>query len=468
MSERAGRFFRVSTGAQDEASQVPDVDGWCAAHDYATSDETTYVVHGKSAFHGEHEADVRRAMADMKAGEISVLVVWKSDRIDRQEKLGALIKEAESYGGRIEFVTEPELNMLAGLGGRIMTVIKEYVNADESRTKSERIKIKHNALRASGSVVGRAPWGYEILCSVCNRAPEKPRCKDHRKLFVPTAEGRKWIPRIFQHVINGNSLRDVAAMLDTRGVSTEGGKRWNEGYIGNRLIKNPVYYGLRRNGGEIEVEDLVSVTTWQAANAALASRVRHGRSTSNHEKAMLSPVCGSCWDVPRDGCESGRSPLYRVHPDKEGGYYRCTGHGAQRKGCGVPMIPAADLEAIVFDAKAANLMPHEDLVFIPGDDASDQIAKLRERGADAMRAGDYASATAAMQEASELEAQPRVAPHWERRDTGMTEADYFASLTRDGQREYLSKHEIVAGWSDAGDLAVTITPRVLQSTSNRA
>jgi DNA invertase Pin-like site-specific DNA recombinase len=166
VSEIAGRWLRVSTMAQDEAWQEPDVDRWIAQQGYAEG--PTYRVHGASAFHGKHEPELRRVLDDMRAGRISVLVVWKSDRIDRHEKLGALLREAQGYGGRIEFVTEPELNMLAGLGGRVMTVVKEWSNAEESRSKSDRVKAKHAALRASQSwASGKAPYGCSRILKPC-------------------------------------------------------------------------------------------------------------------------------------------------------------------------------------------------------------------------------------------------------------------------------------------------------------
>jgi DNA invertase Pin-like site-specific DNA recombinase len=52
MGDKAGRWFRVSTGKQDEDNQVPDVDVWCDSHDYDVAQ--TYILHGKSAFKGSN------------------------------------------------------------------------------------------------------------------------------------------------------------------------------------------------------------------------------------------------------------------------------------------------------------------------------------------------------------------------------------------------------------------------------
>src|SRR5690349_17986838 len=105
-AEKAGRWLRVSTTGQDEASQVPDVDKWCETRSYDVAH--TYTVHGGSAFKGNAKFDREwaKVLADFKAGRITVLVVWKSDRLDRKLNMLNMIAEVVKVGGRMEFVTE--------------------------------------------------------------------------------------------------------------------------------------------------------------------------------------------------------------------------------------------------------------------------------------------------------------------------------------------------------------------------
>lgn len=120
--------------------------------------------------------------------------------------------------------------------------------------------------------------------------------------------------------------------------------------------------------------------------------------------------------------------------------------------------------------------PHIDRVFIPGDDRSDEIGRLREQGAEAMKQGDYPGATDCMQQAEKLEALPRIAPHW--RDVYtchvcgtvkdiepcavsghafLTEGEFFASLDTDGRRRELAENWIVSAHRDSdGEIALTI------------
>ena len=79
---RAGVWVRVSSAAQDEVNQVPDVERHCEGRGYTITKR--YLLHDKSAYHGEQEATLNQVLADIRAGEIKVLVCWHSDRLERR------------------------------------------------------------------------------------------------------------------------------------------------------------------------------------------------------------------------------------------------------------------------------------------------------------------------------------------------------------------------------------------------
>jgi DNA invertase Pin-like site-specific DNA recombinase len=473
MAERARLWQRVSTGGQDEASQLPDLIQWCDTRKYVYDLGERYIVHGKSAYHKRQQEILDRAISDMANGQYTVLVVWFFDRIQRGSTLEAfmLAERARAAGGRIEYVNDSYLNETNEMSD-VMLALAATAARQESERKSKRIRAKHDALRSAGSVIGRPPWGYYIKCTVCNAPARMPKCKPHKKIFSPTADGCKYIPPIFDMVINGKSLRYIAAWLDSKGVETLSGKSWHEQYIGHRIIKNPIYYGHRRNSGQLETAGLMSYTVWQQANAALASRVRPGRSTVKREKSMLAPVCGN---PECDASGEHPSPMYRY---STGGheYYRCTGRGPQRRGCG-NAVPVDAGDARVIDSmESDHANPHPDRVFIPGDAHSDEIGKLRDRGAEAFKRGDWNAATQCMEIAKKLEDQPTVAPHWEDRfichvcgtvkdivpceikgHAIMTQGEYFAGLDMDGRRDELAQNWIVSAHRDSdGEIIVGI------------
>jgi DNA invertase Pin-like site-specific DNA recombinase len=300
---------------------------------------------------------------------------------------------------------------------------------DEWLSISERYTRMGRNRREVGSAYGKAPWGYAI---------EK---RDGKKAFVPTPEGRKWAAPVFDAVIKGNTLRDVAAWMDSEGVTALRSERavW-------RLIGNPIYYGNRVNSGQLETEALVTYSTWQAANAAMKSRAKGGRGTAVYEKALLRPVCGN------PGCDATGyhpSPMYhQTNPKKGLAYYRCHGRGTDGvengwrgvpHGCG-NMTRADYLDDYVISLVSGMTSPHTTRVFVPGDDRADEIGKLREAAMDAYRKGDKARFRELDARADALESLPSVAPHWEELESDQTRGQHFASLDYAGKRKYL------AGW----------------------
>jgi DNA invertase Pin-like site-specific DNA recombinase len=437
MREQAGIWQRVSTGGQDEASQLPDLVRWCQSHDYEQA--KSYVLHGKSASKGKHQAALDEVIRDMQDGVITVLVVWQSSRIERRGAYSVfdLARRVRETGGRIEYVKDAYLNDTNEMSD-VMLALAATKDRQKSRDISLQVTAKQAALREIGSAVGRAPWGYEIVK------------RDGIKIFAPTSDGRKCIPVIFRMLIDGSSLRDVAVWLDSQPVGHE---QWNEYSLGNHLVKNPTYYGAPRNAGV--AEGLVTYSVWQQANAALASRNRPGRSTVANDKALLAPVCGN---PDCDATGTKPSPMYRVYTGKNQNrvpWYRCTGRGPQRKGCGF-MRRCDELDATVLELMLADDgTEHYERVFIPGDDRSDEIGRLRESAMSAYRKGDKAQFLELDAQADELASLPLVAPRWENKPTGRTEALYFALLDTDARRQELARRWAVVASRDT----LTIGPK---------
>ena len=99
----------------------------------------------------------------------------------------------------------------------------------------------------------------------------------------------------------------------------------------------------------------------------------------------------------------------------------------------------ADVVAIMLD----NGAPHKERVFVAGDTLSNQIARLRERAADAYREGNKPLFRTLDAEADNLESRPRVKPHWEVTETADTEGEYWQGLGQAERREYLATLEII-------------------------
>jgi DNA invertase Pin-like site-specific DNA recombinase len=98
---------------------------------------------------------------------------------------------------------------------------------------------------ATESLVGRPPWGYEV----------GPGLNDYGqpiKTIVPTEDGRRWVPAIYEKIIGGMSLMDAAVWLTLHGVKPTGGYEWSQTSL-SQMIHNPVYTGTRRADGKVMV-----------------------------------------------------------------------------------------------------------------------------------------------------------------------------------------------------------------------
>jgi DNA invertase Pin-like site-specific DNA recombinase len=434
MGDPSGRWLRVSTGGQSEDNQVPDVTAWEESHGYEM--RKTYTLHGKSASKGEQQAALDEMLADMHKGLIKVLVVWRDDRIERRGVMHMipLLNAVREAGGRIEFTSQPHLNDLTTMAGRISLAVMSEVSHAESETKSERIRIAHDTIAANGAFRGRPPFGYVS------------RGVKYSKKLVTTSDGEKYIPEMYARVIAGESLDTIAAWL-----GSELGRRvWARTIAG--YVRNAAYRGEIQDAEGRMVyacPELVNAAVWAKAVASLDSRPSSKRQTGlthtrrgkkdtrdwtpeTQGKAMLASVlyCPSC---------GGGSPMYRIRASntrKDGThtyayYYRCTGTGPQRKGCG-NMLPLADADALASKAMGALDEPVMRRDFIPGHNHDAEIQavayKLRQlplQGLDEDTEDQRRSELRA--ERKRLENLPVVADDWQDVNTGVT----YAGMWRD-------------------------------------
>lgn len=310
---------------------------------------------------------------------------------------------------------------------------------DEWLKTQKRYKDMHATLKAKGSILGRAPWGYRIVK------------RDGVKVFEATEQGRAWVPVIFEAAAEGKTARQICQMLDAQGVKPQRGGKWNEGFLINGVLKNTTYYGRPSWSGNADA--LVKKALFDRANAVMTSRARGGRSAVNAPKALLAPRCGN---PECNATEPHPSPMYRVYApykDRKVALYRCTGSGPQRRGCGAPMIPCDLLDSIVLNLSAYwDERPYVAQRFVAGDDNGAKIEELKSRLNDAQT---RAETNALWDEIEALEALGSVAPHWEPVETDMTEGDHLRSLDLDGQRAYLARKDIRA-WKRGDTIVATV------------
>jgi DNA invertase Pin-like site-specific DNA recombinase len=456
MKEPAGMWLRVSSLGQDEKSQIPDNERWIEAHGYDL--RRTYTIHGKSAFKGNRKFDQTWAqvLTDMANGEIRVLIVWKQNRLDRKLNTFRMLQQVPA-GCRVEFVTQPHLNDLTTMGGRLALKVEEEIAYAESKNKSDAIRIKQDALRAAKSLVGRPPFGYRVA--------EVGRIKT----LVPTPEGIRYVPEIFQRIADGRTLISTAEWLETEGVKPLIWKAWNKKDPDERgpeptkwspksisqIIRRSTYVGERQDADGmtiLEVKPIVDAKLFADANKRLeAAPMRGKRGPSVHEPSLLSGLleCANCG-----------APIYRVFCGKapyRKPYYRCHGNMPQPKGCGVSVNGRlADTE--INEIMESNFLFVRTTKFVPGNNHEVEIAAVdRELVRLAAKRLPYneedAERAKLRAERDRLESLPATEDRWDHpilleNGEPVTHSSKWQASDIDGKRAMLGEYRITFCWDE--------------------
>lgn len=444
-----GGWVRVSTGGQDEASQVPDIIRYCVERKYWLA--KWFVVHGKSAFKAAQDPDWQKVVTSAGYHEIQAAVLWKVDRLDRGNILHAIpmANALLTTGAKLEFATQPYIT-LDTMPGRMAFANMCEMAHEESKTKSDRVKAKIVRIEANNGLTGKPPFGYR----------SEPRGDGYKNL-VPTEDGRKYVPLIFEMVADGWSALAVAEWLDTEHVKPTQGtsSNWSPKSVLN-IIRNQTYIGERqaRKDGRVVlngITKLVDEKLWLAANKRVDSAPRGRRGPRDGNPALLtgSLLCFACG-----------APMYRLIVNAKNGkrydYYRCNGHLPNPKGCGV-MVKCEELEAIVDKSMLADHQFVYERTFIAGDEPEikleiDRInVKLRKLPTMDLPEDEEDAERQKLRAAKhELEDKLKDAKtdRWDwvevMKDDGtpLTESERWDAADFDGKRRILLNHRVRFGW----------------------
>ncbi len=289
-----------------------------------------------------------KLLADVEAGRIDVVVVYKVDRLSRSLSDFARIMDVlEKTNAAFISVTQA-FNSATSMGRLTLNILLSFAQF-ERETIAERTRDKMSAARRKGKWVGGPPFlGYDI-------AP------GGRALVVNEAEAQR-VRQIFSLYLELQSIKAVAQVLNNRGWTMKrwvsqkgvpcGGGRFAKTSL-NGLLRNMSYIGKVNYRGHIadaEFPGIVEPAVFQAVqdcmklnNQTCGSRVR------NKYNALLGGLlrCGHC-DAPMTHSFSKQRKDGRLYR-----YYICG--RALKEGwhsCPAPSLPAAEIENFVVNEVA--------------------------------------------------------------------------------------------------------------------
>ncbi len=290
---------------------------------------------------------LQRLLADVDAGKVDVIVVYKIDRLSRS--LLDFMKMIERFNQTgVSFVsvtqhfntTDPTGRMFLG----ILITFAQY----EREVIAERIRDKVAAAKRRGKYCGGpAILGYNVD-------------REKKKLLVNPEEA-PLVQHIFRRFTQLASAKSLAAELNEQGYRTKSwttkkgkhrpGSPWNTGHI-YRLLGNRIYMGEvvhKGKGYPGEHEAIVSKGLWEKVQAVLSENTR-AKQTKAKTK-LISPLQG----VVRCGqCDGAMGLTYTQKGPRRYTYYHCAKDAKRAVSrCRLKRVAAGDIEKAVLEQLSA-------------------------------------------------------------------------------------------------------------------
>ncbi len=287
---------------------------------------------------------VKRLLADIEAGGIDCIIVYKVDRLSRSLlDFARLVETFERNNVSFVSVTQ-QFNTTNSMGRLTLNILLSFAQF-EREIIAERTRDKMSAARRKGKWVGGHPvLGYDV-------APGGGR------LVVNEEETAK-VQVIYELYLERQSLIATVQELNRRGWTTKHwitkkgrehiGKPFNKNKLLD-LLTNVIYLGKVNHKGTIyegEHEAIVSEEIWRNAQNVLKRNGKNGGKLVRNKYGAL--LRGLLYCIP---CQAAMTHTYTTKSkNRQYRYYVCS--KAQKQGwstCPTKSLPAAEIERFVVE-----------------------------------------------------------------------------------------------------------------------
>ncbi|GGD63537.1 recombinase family protein [Erythrobacter arachoides] len=223
-------------------------------------------------------------MADIDAGRVDVIVVYKVDRLTRSlADFAKIVERLDAKQASFVSVTQA-FNTTTSMGRLTLNVLLSFAQFEREVT-GERIRDKIAASKKKGIWMGGpVPLGYQVV---------------DRKL-VPVPEEAERVRTIMRRYLEVRNVPALIEILRSEGVVTKFQQRASGPHRGGipfargslfHLLKNPVYRGKIVHKGKVyegEHMAIVDEELWDAVQEQLAQKAPlRKRATNEPQQAML-------------------------------------------------------------------------------------------------------------------------------------------------------------------------------------
>jgi DNA invertase Pin-like site-specific DNA recombinase len=333
----------------------------------------------------------QRLLADIAAGRVDVVVVYKVDRLSRS--LLDFAKVMERFGAAgASFVSVTQNFSTADAMGRLtLNMLMSFAEFERSMI-AERTRDKIAMARRRGKWTGGpAPLGYDVV---------------DRRLVVNEAEAAL-VRRVYELYFDRRSAVAVAHALNAEHRTTKpqvsrrgnrrGARSWEKGAVLHAL-RSPIAAGLMPCGDELHegehqaiIDRAVYLQVQRLLDTGGGRGVRHGVNPAYVLSGVLR--CARCGKAFTPASTRKGARTYR--------YYRCVTRDKRgRGGCASAPLPAAAIEDFVV-ARVREALADGALTAALGDAVLQRLAGRR-AALQAERAGLPATIAAASSEGKRL------------------------------------------------------------------
>lgn len=300
---------------------------------------------------------LQRLLADIAAGKVDIVVVYKIDRLTRSLiDFSRIVEIFDSRSASFVSVTQ-QFNTTTSMGRLMLNVLLSFAQFEREVT-AERIRDKVAASKKRGMWMGgTVPLGY---------------CVENKKLMIEDDAATE-VRRLFRRYLEIGSVPALARELNDESVTagavpsllhadTGQGRRPPTKKVGKGklyyILSNPIYTGRIRHRGAIhqgEHDAIIDDDLFEAVQARLAEQAPRERGKAVQRDIHL--LNGLLFDETGDRL----SPIHGSKAGKRYRYYISSRLKASVAARGDGWrIPAADIEAIVVQQLAALLSnkPH--------------------------------------------------------------------------------------------------------------
>ncbi len=206
-------------------------------------------------------------LAAIRDGEVDAIVVYKADRLTRQDSERAAFERLYADAGlRMVYLADGTSFDLGTATGRRNFRDAGTYSAYSSDLLSERVQDIVDEIAEGGWWAGgAAPFGYRTV-----------QDGEHKSLAIVEDQAAA-LREAYQGLINGQPLRALARQLNVAGLHTARGNPWTGGALRRTLMAGR-NAGLRERGGEVigraRWAPIVDRRTWERARGILTAEDR--------------------------------------------------------------------------------------------------------------------------------------------------------------------------------------------------